>query len=195
MTFSPVFAHASPLDISTSLDTSEDILIITEPSRPLAPLGELEEKDGFKIDASFDDQFGIIFESEDTFIEEHSLQEPYVVEFNEVTPPEELIDPISIEFSPNLAPTPPIPSLLSSLPTLPYSLDHLEAIFIECESFVLSSLCLDQDLDDIDIEILKDHFEVKDLTLGYPTGIDFHISFDWLCLGPLPSPLRDVGLY
>ena len=54
---------------------------------------------------------------------------------------------------------------------------------------MLSSPCLDQS-DYIDIKRLRDHFEVKDLMSGRPTGIDFHILFDWLCVGSLPSYLR-----
>jgi len=37
---------------------------------------------------------------------------------------------------------------------------------------------LDQTLQDSDIERFEDHFEVKDLNLGHPTGFDFYISFD-----------------
>lgn len=51
------FVHASPLETSTSLDTSEDASIIPNPSHPLAPLGELNEGDSFETDASFDDQY------------------------------------------------------------------------------------------------------------------------------------------
>jgi len=36
---------------------------------------------------------------------------------------------------------------------------------------------------------------VEELTLGHPASIDFHISFDWLCVGPLCYPLRDVGFH
>ena len=57
------------------------------------------------------------------------------------------------------------------------------------------SQCLDQALNYINIERLEDHFEVKDLTLGHPMNFDVHISFDWLCQGPFPSPFRDVGLH
>ena len=35
-----------------------------------------------------------------------------------------------------------------------------------------------QTLEDIDIDRLEDHFEVKDLTLGHPLSFDCHISFD-----------------
>ena len=41
-------------------------------------------RDNFETNASFDDQCGIFVELEDTFIEEHSLEEPYVVELSEV---------------------------------------------------------------------------------------------------------------
>ena len=47
-----------------------------------------------------------------------------------------------------------------------------------------------QTLDDSDIERLGDHFEVKDMTLGHLVSIDFHIAFDWPCLGHLPSLLE-----
>jgi len=60
----------------------------------LAPLGETEWRDRFEIDASFHDQCGIFVESDDTFYEEHSLGEPLVVEFSEVTPHVELDDPL-----------------------------------------------------------------------------------------------------
>jgi len=40
---------------------------------------------------------------------------------------------------------------------------------------------LDQTLDDIDIEGLKDHFELKDLTLGHLMSFNVHVLFDWLC--------------
>lgn len=60
---------------------------------------------------------------------------------------------------------------------------------------MLGSPYLDQTFDDSDIERLEDHFEVKDLTLGPPMSFDFHILFDWPCLGPLPSSFRDVGLH
>ena len=85
--------------------------------------------------------------------------------------------------------------LSSSFPILPSSLDPPESNFIESETFVLDSSYLDQTLDDIDVERLKDHFEVKDLTLSHLMSIDAHISFDWLCQGPVPSPFRDVILH
>ena len=53
--------------------------------------------------------------SEDTFSEVHSLDEPSDVEFREVTPPDELDDPISIESSLELAPIPSISPLSSPL--------------------------------------------------------------------------------
>jgi len=62
------------LETSTSLDTS----------LPLAPLGELEDRDEFETDAYLNDQCGILVESEDTFFKEHSLDEPCVVHFSEV---------------------------------------------------------------------------------------------------------------
>jgi len=58
---------------------------------------------------------------------------------------------------------------------------------------VRGSPCLDETLGDSDIERLEDQFEEKenkDMTLGHLMSLDFHISFDWPCLGPLPSPLE-----
>ena len=45
---------------------------------------------------------------------------------------------------------------------------------------MLSGHCVDWTLDDVDLERVEDHFEVKDLILGHPTSFDFHILFDWL---------------
>lgn len=106
----------SPLKPSTSLDTFEDVLIIPDPSLPLALLGEIEEEYGFEIDASFVDQCGTLVESEDVFSEEHSLNKPYVVDFSEVTPPDEPSDLVFDECTPDLAPIPPISPLSSPLP-------------------------------------------------------------------------------
>ena len=55
---SPSFAYTFALETSTSLDTSKDVLIIRNPSLPLAPLGEFEERDEFETDASSDNQCG-----------------------------------------------------------------------------------------------------------------------------------------
>ena len=77
------------------MDTSKDVLIIPDSSLPLAPLEELEECDEFETDASLDDQCGILVELEDTFTGEHSLDEPFDVEFSEVSPQMELDGPIS----------------------------------------------------------------------------------------------------
>ena len=52
---SPSFTYASPHETSTSLSTFEDVLIIPNPFLPLAPLGELEEENGFETSASSDD--------------------------------------------------------------------------------------------------------------------------------------------
>lgn len=60
----------------------------------MTPLGQPNEGDRFQIDASFDDKCGIRVEPKDTFIEDHSIEESYVVEFSVVTPPMELVDPI-----------------------------------------------------------------------------------------------------
>ena len=132
---------ASLLDTSTSLDTFEDVPIFPNPYLPLAPLGEFKEGDGFGTNASSDSQCGILVESEDTFSKEHPLYEPCDVEFSEVSPYIELIDPFSDECSSNLVPAPPISSLSSSLPNLPSSLDPLESAFVDSEIFVLVSPC------------------------------------------------------
>ena len=172
------FADTSPLGTSTYLDTSEDVSIIPEPSLPLASLGELEEGDRFDVDASFDDQCGILVESEDTFSEEHSFDEPSDMEFSEVTPHIKLNDSIFVESTLDLAPTPSISSLSSPLPFFLPSLDPPESNFVEFETLVLGNRCLDHTLNDNDIKRLKGHFEVNNLALGHPTGFDFHISFD-----------------
>ena len=57
---------------------------------------------------------------------------------------------------------------------------------------MLGSLCLDQILDDSDLDRLDDHFKVKDLTLGRPMSFDFCMSFKRPCFGPFPSLYRDV---
>jgi len=126
--------------------------------------------------------------------EEHSLDEPSNVDFSEVTPPDELNDPFSDESHPDLGPAPPMTPLSSPLPLFLPSLDPPESTFVESATSVLGDSCLDQTLEDIDIDRLEDHFEVKDFTLGPPLSFDFHISLDWPCFDPLPSPFRDVGL-
>ena len=60
---------------------------------------------------------------------------------------------------------------------------------------MLGSPCLDQTLDGSDIERPEDHFDMKVLTLGPHMSFDFRIAPNWPCLGPFPSPFRDVGLY
>jgi len=82
----------------------------------------------------------------------------------------------------------PFPSLLSSL-------DPPEFTFVEPETFVLDTPCLDQTLDDDGVDRLKDHFEIQDLILGRHLSTDFHISFDWPGFGPLLSPFRDVRFH
>ena len=99
------------------------------------------------------------------------------MEFNDVALFKELIDPISLESSLDLAPTPPISPLSSSLPILSPSLDPPESIFVEFKTFMLANPCLDHTVDDIGIERLDEHFDVKGLGLGHPTGFDFRISF------------------
>ena len=97
------------------------------------------------------------------------------MEFNDVALFKELIDPISIESSLALAPTCPISPLCSSLPILSPSLDPPKSTFVEFETFMLANL--DHTVDDIGIERLDEHFDVKGLGLGHPTGFDFRISF------------------
>ena len=118
------------------------------------------------------------------FSEEHSLDEPTYVEFSEVSPHIELVDPFSNESSSVLGPAPPISSLFSPLPIFLRSLDPPESTFIESETSVLGSPCLNQN-----------HFEEKDLTLGRPLSFDFHVALDWPCLDPFPCSFRDVGFY
>ena len=82
----------------------------------MASLGELKEGDGFETNASFDDQCVILVESDDTFSYEYSLDKLSIVDFSEVTPHDELIDPISNESTLDLFPTPPISPLSSPSP-------------------------------------------------------------------------------
>jgi len=117
-------AVAPALEFSTCSDHSEGSLIIHDSSLPLAPLRELNKGEEFETDASSDDQCGIFVELENIYIKKHSFDEPFTVEFSEVTPHMELIDPISIEYSLDLAPTPPI----SSLPSSPLFFSLLEAL-------------------------------------------------------------------
>ena len=92
------------------------MLVVPHPSLPLAPSREIEEGDGFDIDTSFNSQYGILVELEDTFSEEQSFDESSDVEFSDVTPPDVLRDPISFESYLNLALTPPTSSSSSRLP-------------------------------------------------------------------------------
>jgi len=137
------FAYASPLETSTSLGTSKDFPIIHNSSLRLALSGELEEGDGFETDGSIDNQCGTLVESEDTFTKEHSLDEPFDVEFSEVSPHMELDDPISDESFPNLAPTLPILPLSSPLSIFLPFLDPPESTFIKSTTYVLDGPCLD----------------------------------------------------
>ena len=73
---------------------------------------------------------------------------------------------------------PPISSFSSPLPILSSYVAPPEYVFIESDTFVLGNPCLDQTLDDSDIDRLEDYFEVKDLTLGPPLSFDFYISLD-----------------
>jgi len=72
------------------------------PSPPLAPLEE-RKGGGFVSDASSNDRRRILVQLEDTFTKERSIDEPFVVEFSEVTP--ELSDPIHAKFLLDLAPS------------------------------------------------------------------------------------------
>ena len=127
-----------PQQFNTVSDTSKGSLIICDSPVPLAPLEEPEEGDKFEPNASIDDQCCIFVESDDIFSDEHSLEESYVMELSEVTSPMELIDPIQVESSLNLALSPPI-SLPSSLLIFYLSSDPPNSTFVEYESFMLGS--------------------------------------------------------
>ena len=109
-------ACAFPYETNIFVDTPKAVLIIPNPFLPLTSPQQHEEGDRLEIGASFDDQCGIFVELEDTFSEDHSLEEPYLVELSEVTPPMKVVDSTHAESSLDLAPTPPIssPSLLPS---------------------------------------------------------------------------------
>jgi len=89
----------------------------------------------------------------------------------------------------------PFHPFLQPCPIFLTSLDPPEFTFVESETFALGHSWLDQTLDDSDVEKLKDHFKVKNLILAHPMSFGFHILFDWLCLSPLPSTLRDLELH
>ena len=72
---SPLVVAPSP-EFSTISDHPHSSLIVGDSSLHLAPLGELEEGDGFETDANSNDQYGILVESKDIFYEEYSLDEP-----------------------------------------------------------------------------------------------------------------------
>jgi len=90
---------SSPLAVVPSLEFStisshlEDSLIVLDSSFPLAPLGSLRRETDLRLDVSFDDQCWIV-ESEDTSSDEHSLDDPSVVYFSEVTTQMDPSDPI-----------------------------------------------------------------------------------------------------
>jgi len=65
----------------------------------------------------------------------------------------------------------PISPLLSSL-------DPPESTFVESETLVLNTPCLDQIRDDNDINRLKDPFKLPDLNLARHLSSNFQISFD-----------------
>ena len=73
------------------------------------------------------------------------------MDFSEITPPEELLDPIHVESFLDLAPIPPITPLSSSLPIFVSSLNPPESTFIESETIVLVSPCLDQTFYNVDL--------------------------------------------
>ena len=77
-------AVAPSLGFSTVGDQPEGSLIVHALSLCLAPLGELKEGDGFGIDAGYDDKCGIFVELGDSLSEEHSLDEPSIMDFGEV---------------------------------------------------------------------------------------------------------------
>ena len=104
-----------------------------------------------------------------------------------------LVYPISTEFFPNLGPIPPISPYSSALISLLFRPSRV--YFCTVWDFLSGSHCLEYTIDDIDVERLKHHIEVEDLKFGHPTGIDFHITFDWFCLGLRSSPLKDVRLH
>ena len=74
-------------------------------------------------------------------------------------------------------------------------LDPSNSNFVHPKTFVTGSKCVDQTLYDIDIVRVEDHIKVKALALGHPMGTALDIIFDWLCLSPLPFPVRDVGIH
>ena len=115
------------------------------PSLPLAPLGELKDGDEFEIDASLDDQCGILVELEDTFSKEHSFDEPSDVDVSEVSPHIELINTNSTDSFPDLAPIPPISPLSSPFSLFLPSLDLPEFTFVESDTSVRGSPCLGPD--------------------------------------------------
>ena len=85
----------------------------------------MEKRYGFETDPNFDDQCGKFVKSEDTVIDGPSFDESSILEFSEVTPPQELTDLIHMESSFDLAPTPSIsPFLLPSLFPLSFSSLH-----------------------------------------------------------------------
>ena len=83
----------------------------------------------------------------------------------------------------------------SPLSPLLSTLDPPESTFVESETLMLDTPCLDQIRDDNDINRLKDPFELQDLNLGRHLSSNFQISFDWPCFTSLPSPFRDVSFH
>jgi len=85
--------------------------------------------------------------------------------------------------------------LSSPIPLFLPSLGTPKSTVVESETSMLDNPCLDQTLEDSDIDGLEDHFKVRDLSLSHPLSFDCHISFDWPSLGLFSSPFRDVALH
>ena len=143
------FVGASPFETSISMDTSKDVPIISNAPLPLSSSRERKEGNKLKNDASFDLQCirDIFVESEHIFIEEDSVEELYVVELSELISPMKLVDHIHVESFLDICPTPYFAAFFPSV--LHSSLDPLESTFEEFETFMPSSHCIDQTLDDI----------------------------------------------
>jgi len=77
---SPRLAVAPFLDFSTVSGTHKGSLIVHDSPLPLAPLVKPKEGLKLEIDASFSDQCVVFVESNDTFFQEHFLNEPYIID-------------------------------------------------------------------------------------------------------------------
>ena len=69
-----------------------------------------------------------------------------------------------LQSSLDLAHTPPISPLSSPCVFYPF-LNLPKSTFVECKIFVHDSHCLDKNLDEIDIDKLKDNLDIEDFTL------------------------------